>query len=247
MIGRLIITEADVGSEFVDGKGDIFTMTAFFDYGGDYPIRCIDTNGEEETFTDKGYHTYGEPTSMLNLVRKVDSVSVSPKLITPTELKATINDALIQAYDAWSVEGLKGAPETKPSNPKDSVGISKVPMSTVPATVLAEVGVAMAEGARKYGRHNYRVLGCKASVYYDATMRHLMDWWEGTDIDPDSGMSHVTKAITSLVVLRDAMIQNKFIDDRPPVSVEFLKELNVKMQDIINKYPESAPTYTKED
>src|SRR3569832_2708438 len=88
----------------------------------------------------------------------------------------------------------------KPSNPKDAVGIKKAPLSTVSAPVIAELGVAMLEGARKYGRHSYRALGVRASAYYDATMRHLMQFWEGEDVDPDSGLSHITKAIASFVV-----------------------------------------------
>jgi Domain of unknown function (DUF5664) len=107
-------------------------------------------------------------------------------------------------------------PSTKLSNPKDSVGCKKAPMSTVSALVLAEIGVGMLEGALNYGRHNYRVVGVLASIYYDATMRHLRSWWEGEDIDPKSQLHHVTKAITSLVVLRDAMIMDMYTDDRPP-------------------------------
>lgn len=136
----------------------------------------------------------------------------------------------------------------KETNPKDIVGTSKAPMSTVSAPVIAEIGVAMLEGACKYGRHNYRAVGVRASVYYGATMRHLMDWWEGQDIDPDSGMSHVTKAITSLVVLRDAMIQNMVTDDRPPSSQDFYVELNKKAAAIIEKYKDKSPRhYTIED
>lgn len=121
----------------------------------------------------------------------------------------------------------KSAEKTqKPTNPKDAVGIKKAPMSTVSAAVLAEVGVGMLEGALKYGRHNYRGVGVRASVYYDATIRHLFSWWEGEDIDPDSQLSHVTKAICSLVVLRDAMIQDKCEDDRPPRSVNFYSHMN---------------------
>ncbi len=131
--------------------------------------------------------------------------------------------------------------EQKDTNPKDAIGTKKAPMSTVSAAVLAEVGVAMLEGACKYGRHNYRAVGVRASVYYDATMRHLMSWWEGEDIDPDSGLSHITKAITSLVVLRDAMIQGMVTDDRPPRSANFYKELNTKSSEIIEKYKECNP------
>jgi hypothetical protein len=133
--------------------------------------------------------------------------------------------------------------DAKPTNPKDMVGVRKAPMSTVPASVLAEIGVAMLEGASKYGRHNYRAVGVRGSVYYDGTMRHLMDWWEGQDLDPDSGMSHITKAITSLVVLRDAMIQGKFTDDRPPRSREFYPALNAAAADIIDRYADRNPTH----
>ena len=134
----------------------------------------------------------------------------------------------------------------KPSNPKDSVGIKKAPLSTVSAPVLMEVGVAMLEGARKYGRHNYRDVGVKASVYYDATLRHLVEWWEGQDIDELSGMSHITKAIASLTVLRDSMIRGNWQDDRPPkVQDGWLEELNKKAGEIIDKFPNAIPAVTE--
>ena len=138
--------------------------------------------------------------------------------------------------------------EVKDTNPKDAIGISKAPMSTVSAAVLMEVGVAMLEGASKYGRHNYRAAGVRASVYYDALMRHAMAWWEGEDLDSDSGMSHVTKAIATLVVLRDAMLQGKFTDDRPPRSAPFLPALNDTAAALLVKHADKRPRhYTIED
>lgn len=129
----------------------------------------------------------------------------------------------------------------KDTNPKDAVGTKKAPMSTVTGPVIMEVGVAMMEGARKYGRHNYRVSRVRASVYYDAAMRHLISWYEGQNEDPDSGLSHITKAIASLAVLRDAEINNMVVDDRPPKATEdFMIELNKKAAKIIEKYP-NAP------
>src|SRR3990167_4724582 len=94
----------------------------------------------------------------------------------------------------------------KDTNPKDAVGVRKVSFSMLCWPVLANVALAMLEGARKYGRHNYRVIGVRASVYFDAAGRHLTAWYEGEDIDPDSDLSHVTKAIATLMVLRDGMI-----------------------------------------
>ena len=136
----------------------------------------------------------------------------------------------------------------KETNPKDAVGIKKAPITTVSGAVLAEIGLAMMEGARKYGRHNYRVSGVRASVYRDAAWRHLNAWWEGQDIDPDSGLNHISKALACLTVLLDAMIMNNWTDDRPPpVPVAFWDELNKKAAQIIEKYPKSVPAVTKND
>jgi hypothetical protein len=136
--------------------------------------------------------------------------------------------------------------ELKDTNPKDAVGVRKAPMSTVPANVLAEIGVAMLEGASKYGRHNYRAAGVRASVYYDAAMRHLISWWEGEDIDPDSGMSHITKLLACMTVMRDAMHQGMWTDDRPPVSKPFYDTLNTQSGAILDKHKDKNPKhYTK--
>lgn len=136
----------------------------------------------------------------------------------------------------------------KQSNPKDAIGIKKVPMSTVSSQVVLEMGLAMMEGACKYRRHNYRAIGVRASVYYDATMRHLMSWYEGEDIDPDSGLNHIIKAMSSLMVLRDGMINDKWVDDRPPKNKSgWVKELNLKAAEILEKYPEPLRPYTEVD
>ncbi len=136
----------------------------------------------------------------------------------------------------------------KDTNPKDAIGVRKAPISTVPGNVIAELGVAMLEGASKYGRHNYRATGVRASVYYDAAMRHLIAWWEGEDIDPDSGVSHITKLLACMTVLRDAMHQENWEDDRPPTSKPFYDILNAKSGDILDRHKDKSPKhYTNKD
>jgi hypothetical protein len=131
-------------------------------------------------------------------------------------------------------------------NPKDAVGTAKVPFSTVPSRVVAEVGLAMMEGALKYGRHNFRVAGVRASVYYDAAMRHLAAFWEGQDIDPASGLPHVVKAIACMVVLRDSQIQENWVDDRPPKTPgDWVDELNAKAEALLERYPNPLPAFTE--
>lgn len=100
-------------------------------------------------------------------------------------------------------------------NPKEKIGQAKPSLHHVPPRVLLEVAQAMMEGSKKYGIYNYRKAGVSFSTYYSSTFRHLISWFEGEDIDPDSGLHHVTKAIAGLIVLRDSMLENNYKDDRP--------------------------------
>lgn len=116
--------------------------------------------------------------------------------------------------------------DTKEVNPKDMAASTRVRFSAVPMNVVAEAALGMTEGMSKYGRHNYRIAGARASVQYDAAMRHLNAWWEGEDIDAKSGLSHITKTITALIVLRDCQMRGIVVDDRPPASAPFMDSFN---------------------
>ena len=126
----------------------------------------------------------------------------------------------------------------KPSNPKDIFGVRKVPLlSVLPARVLAGIALGMLEGALKYGRHNYRVVGVRASVYVDAAMRHIAQFWEGENIDTESkaNLHHIDKAITTLIVLRDGILQGNFVDDRPPCAdIDWVAQANVIAEGLID-------------
>lgn len=137
----------------------------------------------------------------------------------------------------------------KDTNPKDAIGIRKAPISCLPVRVLWRVGLAMLEGALKYGRHNYRAAGVRASVYFDAVVnRHLFQWWEGEDIDAESKLSHIDKAIAGLMVLRDSMLEGNWVDDRPPRKPFDMAELNAHAAMLMEQYADRAPRhYTIED
>lgn len=130
-------------------------------------------------------------------------------------------------------------------NPKDVIGSRKAPMSSVPTPVLMELGAAMLEGSCKYGRHNYRAIGVRASVYYDAIMRHMFAWWEGEDIDPESGIHHTVKAMACLAILRDAERNGKLNDDRPPpCKGGWVAEMNHQTEELLKKFPDPVAPYT---
>lgn len=173
------------------------------------------------------------------------------------EPTVVVTDSPIPVEPSAFIDGLQDPPPgstgvvalqstVKDSNPKDAVGSTKVGLSNVSLPVLMEIAAGMTEGALKYGRHNYREIGVRNSVYFDATIRHLFAWWEGEDIDPDSGLSHVTKAMTSLCVLRDAQIRGKVFDDRPRGTDGFIRELNDKVKAMIDRVPEPVPPYLGE-
>lgn len=117
----------------------------------------------------------------------------------------------------------------KESNPKDAIGCTKPAMSVFPMGVLVRAGLetvhprvrhmlalGMLEGACKYGRHNYRAVGVRASIYFDAFHRHMDAYRTGEFIDKESGLPHLIKAGTSLLVLLDAIGCCNWYDDRPP-------------------------------
>ena len=88
-------------------------------------------------------------------------------------------------------------------------------MHLIPYGVMKEVAKVMKHGADKYGPYNWREKEIMFSQYYGANARHMGAWWEREDIDPDSELLHIFHAIASNIVLADAILHNKVIDDRP--------------------------------
>jgi len=132
--------------------------------------------------------------------------------------------------------------DVKPSNPKDSIGVTKPPLSCIPCGPLFEIGAAMLDGSCKYGRHNYREIGVRASVYYDAMMRHAMKWWEGEDRDKDSGCLHLAHLAACAIILMDCP---DVTDDRPPVVGNPVDRVAETVKAILAKYPEPKAPFVE--
>lgn len=101
------------------------------------------------------------------------------------------------------------------ANPKDVVGSTKVSLTKLPAIAIAVGAHAMMDGARKYSPYNWRANDVQAGVYVDAAMRHLLDWFEGQENAPDSGVHHLGHVIGCCAILLDAQHRGNLIDDRP--------------------------------
>jgi hypothetical protein len=139
---------------------------------------------------------------------------------------------------------------TKQTNPKDLIGSNKVPLHLFPETAVVLGSMAFLEGALKYGRANWRVAGVRASIYYDAAKRHLAKWFEGEELDEDSGLPHLSHALACIAIIVDAGAAGKLEDDRMVKGgyIELLKKMTPDVARMKEKYKDKNPKhYTIKD
>ena len=53
-------------------------------------------------------------------------------------------------------------------------------------------------GAKKYARNNFKISGFKYTRSCAAALRHIFQFLNGEDLDPESGLSHLGHAVASL-------------------------------------------------
>ncbi|MDE2104021.1 MAG: hypothetical protein KGL39_42685 [Patescibacteria group bacterium] len=104
----------------------------------------------------------------------------------------------------------------KLTNPKDAIGVGKLPMHLVPTSVAVYASLAFLEGALKYGKFNWRVAGVRFSVYLDAMLRHLVKLADGEWADATTQVPHLASVIACCGILLDARDIGKLTDDRAP-------------------------------
>lgn len=102
------------------------------------------------------------------------------------------------------------------TNPKDLMGIKKVPLGQVCPVAMAHESCAMLDGDLKYGFRNWREKNVVARIYIDAALRHINSWAEGEETADDSGVHHLGHARACLGILLDAQETGNLIDDRAP-------------------------------
>jgi len=108
-------------------------------------------------------------------------------------------------------------------NPKDLIGVTKVPIWLVPSAGIIHEAMAMADGARKYGPYNWRVKKVVTSIYISAALRHIYKYLDGLQIATDSGAHELGHARACLGIILDAEETGNLSDDRPrPSNTEAL-------------------------
>ena len=82
---------------------------------------------------------------------------------------------------------------------KDDDG--KLRWDLLPISVIKAVIQVLTHGAEKYGEFNWQKVEPHKTRYYNATMRHITQWWEGEKNDKDTKLHHLAHAICCLLFL----------------------------------------------
>lgn len=102
-------------------------------------------------------------------------------------------------------------------NPKDKIGLTKIPIGLLPSTGVLWGAIACKDGADKYGAYNWREQKIKYMVYLDALLRHIYCLLDGEDYAKDSDKHHIGHIIATASILADAL-ENKCVEDDRPVN-----------------------------
>lgn len=105
-------------------------------------------------------------------------------------------------------------------NPKAAQGAKKYDLMYLPLPAKVEVNRALEDGAKKYGKANWRLTGVSAMVYLNAAARHIEQYNEGQELASDSGVHNLGHAMACLAIIIDAAANGKLIDDRPVACVD---------------------------
>ena len=132
-----------------------------------------------------------------------------PKKTKQENLISSLHAAAVDIESSW-----KKADFPLGSNPKDAHGKRKPSMFAVPPVALVLLGEVMKTGMDKYGLFNWRGTEVKSSVYYDAILRHLMEWRDGEMVDAESGLHPLAHVMACCAILIDAQEQDTLFDDR---------------------------------
>lgn len=108
---------------------------------------------------------------------------------------------------------MEQAPKEKENKPR---------MSLLPWGVLKEVSKVYEYGTKKYHENSWRK-GFSYSDIFDALNRHLTDWWEGEDDDPESGLNHLLHASFNVLTLVYLVLWFTGKDDRPRIKMGSVK------------------------
>ena len=127
--------------------------------------------------TKNGFQTYEESSAALHTLGKLERERMS-------DIPGAMRGSTVEAPKA----------EAK----KFDTG--KADLSLNPLIALEQMARAFMLGEVKYGRYNYTA-GMDASRLVGAALRHVHQWNDGEDLDPESKASHLGHALACIAML----------------------------------------------
>jgi len=112
------------------------------------------------------------------------------------------------------------ADKLDPGNKYDD---GKVRYDLIPPYVLNQIAQVFTYGANKYDPHNWEK-GIRWSRLIGAIYRHIEAFRNGEEIDPESGLPHLSHALTELVMLAQMVKifpQGDDLEIKPITDVKF--------------------------
>jgi hypothetical protein len=91
-------------------------------------------------------------------------------------------------------------PSTWPKDQGRKDDTDKADWSVIPWGAMERVVRVFETGVKRYGRENWRLVEDGPRRYFSATMRHLLAWRGGQELDPTSGLPHLAHAIACLLI-----------------------------------------------
>lgn len=114
------------------------------------------------------------------------------------------------------MQGRDAAP-SPPSLPPAAEGVKhdggKPRLDLLPFDALEEVGKVLDYGAKKYAPHNW-AKGMAWGRMLAACLRHLAAWARGVEVDPESGLHHLSHAACCALMLLALVLRKAGTDDR---------------------------------
>lgn len=94
-------------------------------------------------------------------------------------------------------------------------GQKRCQLGALDPDALSWVGSVAGYGSEKYARYNF-AKGYAWSLSYDALQRHLMAFWNGENLDPESHLPHLAHACWHCLALMTFSLRGRGTDDRFP-------------------------------
>lgn len=89
----------------------------------------------------------------------------------------------------------------------------KAELSMISSIALTQLAKVLSVGAAKYERNNWRK-GMNWDRLINATLRHILAFNDGQDLDPETNLNHLSHAMCNLMMLVEYYYKGLGVDTR---------------------------------